>query len=237
MAKYQPLRISCLIADGNIVSDDGIFPLDAILAAAWTRKHYPIEYYNDGAKKKDNGIEIKLPLAEIEMQGQKFWSASIAQYKKYGEYIYYWHKRFRSYLAEKYLDKPKRVNTSSAQYKNYRMPVNVCITGPLTWFCVGDIDEIRDLLANIKSIGKKRAYGFGQIALDNAGRPAWIVKPWHEDWSIRDSSGRLMRHIPFSGEFKPEMMVRHWGVRPPCWLPENQIVCEIPEVGDWDGGY
>lgn len=233
MKKYRPLRVSCRIADGNIVSTDGIFPLDAILAAAWIRKHHPEEYYNDGAR-GSNPIEAELPLAEVETDGYRIYAASIAQYVKYGEWIHYWHKRFREYMAERYLDKLRKINTGSAQYKGYRMPINVNIVGPLTWYCVGDIDGIRDLLSDIRSMGKKRAYGFGQVEIE-AGHPAWSVEPWPEDWSVRGPDGRLMRCIPFSGKTITGAVIRHWGVRPPYWVPKNQTICEVPKVGDWDG--
>ena len=127
---FQPMRVSCRIADGNIVSTDGIFPLDAILAAAWIRKHYPEEYYNDGAR-GETPIEAELPLAEVELDGYRIYKASIAHYIKYGEWIHYCHKRFWEYLAERYLDILRRVNTASAQYKCYRMPINVNIVGIL----------------------------------------------------------------------------------------------------------
>lgn len=233
-AGYQPLRVRCRITDGCIVSTDGIFPLDSILAAEWIRRNYPSEFYADGAK-NGNIIEPQIPLAETEIAGQKIWMASVAQYKLYGEQIFYWHKRFDEYLAERYLDKLRKINVQSAQYKNYRMPINVLLVGEISWFCVGDLSKVKELLSGIKSLGKKRAYGFGSIVLNEQGEPDWKVEHWPEDWSIWGPEGRLMRVIPFSGKLREGITIRHCGIRPPYWHPKNQVLAEIPKVGDWNG--
>ncbi len=225
----QPLKISCQIDSGNFVSTDGLLPLDSLLAAEWIRRNYPEQFFSDGAK--GGVIDAQLPLAEVRMGGVDIWAASVAQYHLYGEYTAYWHKRFDDLLAGQYLDKLKRIDVGSGLYKNYRMPLNVMIIGEMTWFAVGDLDAVRDLLIGITAIGKKRAYGYGMIALDH-GRPAWTVEPWAEDWSIRGPQGKLMRSIPWDGVTSGT--VRKWGIKPPFWLPSNQLVAEIPKVGDWD---
>lgn len=231
---YRFLRVRCRLIDGCIVSSDGLFPLDAILAAAWMRLNHPESYYNDGGRSGEL-IEAPLPLARVNIAGEWLWAASVAQYRLYGEQIYYWHKRFDDYLAERYLDKLRKINTQSGQYKNYRMPINVLLVGELNWFCVGDPIQIKNLLSTISGIGKKRAYGFGSIVLNEQGKPNWIVEPWPEDWSIRGPGGRLMRIVPFSGKVTEGATFRVWGIRPPNWHPANQVLAEIPRVGDWDG--
>jgi CRISPR type IV-associated protein Csf3 len=227
----QNLKISCKVND--IVSTDGLFPLDSILAAEWMRQNYPEEYYNDGAK--ENLIEPELPLAQIEIAGHKVWAASVAQYKLHGEYVHYWHKRLDQYLTGRNIDKPKRINVSSAEYKNYRMPINIMLINNLTWFCVGEPGKIKDLLWGIKSLGKKRSQGFGMVELDHMGKPAWNVEEWPEDWSVYGPGGKLMRIIPFDDEIKKDMVIRRWGIKPPYWLNENQVIAVIPEVGNWYG--
>jgi len=226
----QPLKITCRIADGCIVSTDGLFSLDSLLAAEWMRQNHPEQYYSDGAK--NELIESVLPLAEVEICGQRIWAASVAQYHLYGEQTYYWHKRFDERLAGMYLDEPKRVNTGSGEFKGYRMPVNVLLISDLTWFAVGDLDAVRELLMGIRSLGKKRAYGFGAVALDECGDPCWTVESWPDGWSIRGPGGKLMRAVPWDGQSSGT--VRRWGIRPPGWLPANQVVAQIPKVGDWE---
>jgi CRISPR type IV-associated protein Csf3 len=211
---------------------DGLFPLDSILAAEWVRRNHPDKFYNDGARA--GLIEPALPLAKTEVAGEWVWSASVAQYRCYGEYTHYWHKRLRPYITGRYIDSPKKINVASGQYKGYRMPVNVLLVGPLTWFCVGDPDGVRELLMGVKSLGKKRAYGFGMVELDHRGRPAWKVEPWSEDWSVYGPGGRLMRTVPFDGTFREDATLRQWGIRPPYWHFETQRLVLMPKVGDWD---
>jgi hypothetical protein len=212
------------------VSTDGLLPLDSLLAAEWIRRNYPEQFYSDGAK--GTLIEPQLPLAEVQIGEVSIWAASVAQYHLYGEQTYYWHKRFDERLAGMMLDRPRRVNTGSGEFKGYRMPVNVLMVSDLTWFAVGDLDAVRDLLTGIRALGKKRAYGFGAVTLDDRGQPTWAVEPWPDDWSIRGPGGRLMRSVPWDGQHSGT--VRRWGVRPPGWLPANQVIAEIPKVGDWD---
>jgi len=224
--------VSCTLADGNIVSTDGLFPLDSILAAEWMRQNHPEEYYNDGAKKEL--IEFKLPLKKIEINGHLLWAASLAQYKKHGEYIQYWHKRLDQYITEKYLDSPRKINTSSAEYKAYRIPVNVMLINRLVWFCVGEPKEIQKLLSGVKALGKKRSQGFGLIKLNKNGDPDWTVEKWADDWSVYGPEGKVMRIIPFNGQLKESGTYRQWGIKPPYWHRDNQVLAEIPKVGDWN---
>jgi CRISPR type IV-associated protein Csf3 len=228
----MPLRVSCRLAAGTVVSFDGLFPLDSILAAEWVRRNHPDKYYNDGAK--GGIITPALPLAQTEVNGERIWAASLAQYQLKGEYTHYWHKRLDEHIATEHLDKLRKINTSSAEYKAYRMPVNVMLIPRMTWFCVGDPNGVRELLKGIRSLGKKRSQGFGMVALGPDGLPAWEVEEWPEDWSVWGPGGRLMRVIPFAGKLVPGATVRRWGIRPPGWHRENQVLTLIPEVGDWD---
>lgn len=233
----KPLRVSCRLLDGGIVSTDGLFPLDGILAAQWMRYYHPEAYYNDDAK--NQLIEPELPLVRVEIGQQWIWAASVAQYQKQGEYVIYWHKRLDDGIIGDFIDKPCRVVTSSGAYKGYRMPLVVQLVSGLTWFCVGDPDGIRDLLSGCLALGKKRSQGFGMVALDDAGRPAWTVEEWPEDWSIYGPEGRLMRVLPVSDSFvlSPGKRFMRWGIRPPAWHIANQVLAEIPEVGMWNDAW
>lgn len=216
------------------MSTDGLLMLDAILAAEWMRRNHPDQYYNDGAKSEY--IEPQLPLAEIDVAGHRIYRASAAQYLKRGEYIHYWHKRLDEGIVEKHIDRPRKVDTKAGHYKGYRMPLVVQLAGPmLYWFCLGDLAGAADLLSGVKALGKKRSQGFGMVALDAEGRPAWTVEEWPEDWSLCGPDGRLMRPVPIGEEIPEGARVMRWGIRPPFWLHSNKALCQMPEVGEWDG--
>src|SRR5690606_4486934 len=109
------------------------------------------------------------------------------------EQIEYWHRRVDSDLAEKYVDfggRKGKIQVKAGTYKAYRMPVTVKLIPEVTWYCVGDPEEIERLLSKVTAIGKKTAMGYGQVA-------EWVVEEIEEDWSVQKGK-TPMRPIPFS---------------------------------------
>jgi CRISPR type IV-associated protein Csf3 len=213
----QPLKVTAYLQTGQVVSTDGYLPLDSILAAAWMQKNRPDLFYNDGMKAKEILIP-ELPFQKENINSQWFWACSFAQYEKQAETVAYWHKRFDAILAEKHVDFGKKrgaVNVKSAKYKNYRMPMVNIITEKIEWYCVGDLEQVKELVNMITAIGKKRSQGYGLV-------DEWTVESWPEDWSIYGPKGKFMRAIPDSNG----SMI--WGVRPPYWYHDNQVMCQVP---------
>jgi CRISPR type IV-associated protein Csf3 len=101
------------------------------------------------------------------------------------------------------------------------MPVVVILADRLEWYCVGDIDGIRDLLNGVLAIGKKRSQGYGMVE-------EWIVEEWPEDWSEVGPDGKLMRAVHELPENVSGARMMMWGVRPPYWFRENQKVMCLP---------
>lgn len=209
----RPLKITAKLFDGRIATTDGYLPIDSILAAAWMKKNHPEKYYNADPT-IDEMITPVLPLAKLD---GGIYAASFAQFRKAGEETVYWHKRFDAQLAEDYVDfagRRGRVNTTSATYKAYRMPLNVILTPEVVWYAVGEKAEIERLLEEIPSLGKKTSQGFGQVF-------EWTVEEIGQDWSVW-KDGQLMRNLP-----DPDGDAE-WGVRPPYWLPANIVRCRMP---------
>lgn len=209
----KPLKITAKLFDGRIATTDGYLPIDSILAAAWMKRHHPGKYYNSNPI-IDDMIAPVLPLAKLDGD---IYASSFAQYKKAGEEIAYWHKRFDAQLSEDYADfrgRRGKVNTTSSTYKAYRMPMNIILAAEIIWYVVGDRNEVESLLEEIPSLGKKTSQGFGQVT-------QWIVEEIEEDWSL-EKDGQLMRSVP-----DPEGD-SEWGVRPPYWMPENIVRCRMP---------
>ena len=77
----------------------------------------------------------------------------------------YWHKRgYRPEMVKSSRSgKPHNANFGQGRHKEYRMPLP--IQSCLNWraYGVGDIAEIRRLLARVHSVGKKRSQGHGRI--------------------------------------------------------------------------
>lgn len=220
----QPMRITAHMQDGRVAGSDPHFPLDSIIGAAWMRKHHPEAYYNASSHMLTNDfITPQLPFAKLGTGDLWYWACSFNQGEKQGEYVLHWHKRFDDQL-EQYIDfggKRGRINTTSAKYKAYRMPLVVQLFDKLVWYAVGDIDAVRELCQTITHIGKKSGQGLGAVDY-------WAVEPWTEDWSVQGPEGKLMRAVPLD-HVPPNAagQVRKYGIRPPYWHVDNQAVCAL----------
>lgn len=111
-----------------------------------------------------------------------------------------------------------RINTKAGYMKSYRHPVPVLLIPEITWYAVGDAQEITRMVNQISWIGKNRSQGFGWIN-------QWRVESWSEDWSEHVGNHR-MRDIPV-----PEDEADGYSsIRPPYWHRRNKYPVEV-----WDG--
>ncbi len=188
--------------DGRVATTDGYLALDGILAMAWIRKYRP-ELVGQPPD-FDNFVEAELPLEKRGECDDWYWACSFACFEVLKEDRRYWHKRFDQDLGEQYIDFNGRrgsVNVKSAQYKNYRIPLNYILIPKIEWYAVGDKAEIEILLQYITHIGKKPSQGFGRVR-------EWTVEEWPEDLS-------WLRPIPDPNgdDFA--------AIRPPYWYYDN----------------
>lgn len=209
----RPLKITAKMMTGEIITYDKYLPFDAAMADIWMRENHPeIMASSQSSISQDNLIIAELPLARLGQGDDWYWACSFACGEILGEEIVYWHKRFDSQNAEEFVDFGKRrgaVNTSSAKYKNYRMPMVKVLVPELVWYAVGELSDVERLVKKIPALGKKRSQGFGIVR-------EWIVAEWPEDLSS-------LRAIPDeNGEF-------YTGIKPPYWLPLNKRRCHIPD--------
>ncbi len=217
----QPMKITAVMQDGRVAGTDPWFPLDSILASVWIRRNYPELAYLPIQNTHDI-ITAELPLEKRGQGDNWYWACSFNQSKKLNEYVTHWHKRFDD-DKERYLDfqdKRGKINTQSAKYKAYRMPLVIQVFDRLTWYAVGDIELVRSLCQGVTHIGKKTSQGFGAVDY-------WSVEPWLEDWSENGPNG-LTRAIPLKGNMQAGNIQKHT-IRPPYWLQDNSRVCIMPE--------
>jgi len=86
--------------------------------------------------------------------------------------------------------------SNSGEFKSYRLPLRVRLVEKIAWFAVGDRKEVRRLLRDVYSLGKKSSQGHGRIA-------SWEVEHWEgrEDWcwlAPSESGPVLMRSLPLT---------------------------------------
>src|ERR1700755_142975 len=149
---------------------DGPLAIDGLLAAAVAIR--------DGLPPATPGaiVPIEIPVAR-EPEG-RFHLASFASFSWEIFERRFVNRRFPTTEAQ-VLAGPKlrRIDISTGPAKSYRIPMEVGhVAGDqLTWWCVGDEDEVRGLLGLITHLGKRRAVGLGRVR-------AWKVEACSETW-------------------------------------------------------
>lgn len=115
-----------------------------------------------------------------------------------------------------------QIAMGNGQFKSYRLPLRIRKIEQIAWFCEGNGKEIRSVLKRIKSLGKKREYGYGRVV-------EWKAEPVdHESWWFAD--GVLMRPLPVDGVPKETRGFRldFGACQTPYWHPERYREIAVP---------
>lgn len=187
--KLEPIKVTAKMMTGQVATTDGYLPLDGILAYVWVKENHPELLEGDAGKAAPIVVDHKLPIEKRGQGDDWYWACSFACYMPLKETRRYWHKRFDAQHAEEYVDFGNRrgkVNVRSAQYKNYRIPLNILLIPEITWYLVGDKAEVERMVNQITYIGKKASQGLGLVR-------EWTVESIEEDLSwlrpIPDENG------------------------------------------------
>ncbi|MFA4871301.1 MAG: hypothetical protein WC623_24090 [Pedobacter sp.] len=149
----------------------------------------------------------------------KIWHGSaLFPVTKEGEGIHetlrYWRKRFRQNRVELTAGSP---NLTGGSYKDKNMPAPLMLVSHMMAYGSGNRKEVQKVLRkHIKSLGRKRAAGYGRIINIDCVEIA-------DDWSIV-KDGQAMRWLP------DENGTRTQRVNPPYWNNTDRIKC--CDVGD-----
>jgi len=210
----EPFRITAYPLTPIIT--DRLMMLDGILLYVAMRKKYGRihEYTKSGAITSEL---VDLPLDRRGSRDDWYYAISAAQWDTFYEGRSFWTKRVRKKTAEMIVDFQERrgkVMVESGRYKSYQMPVFYVHARSVSWYGVGDIQQVSSMLSYISHIGKKTSYGWGRVI--------WQTSLWHSDYSERLEDGTLARPIPTSDDGTL------YGIRPPYWLPSNWCLCRMP---------
>jgi len=198
-----PIRLTCKVDTPIVYSGDGMH-LDSLLAYA---VFYSLPEEEQVARHMpwEDGPELELPLARHHEHGEWVWCASAV----YAEWLARTQIEVRRMTATDAMlrwSEDDVVNIGSGQFKgmDLRHEARWPSGAELTWYAVGDIDRIQELISTITGIGKLRNHGHGKINEDG-----WTV--------VEDNNARhLWRHrnMPAkSGAPTP--------LRPPYWCRNN----------------
>lgn len=208
----KPMKVTAFMQTGKIATTDLYLPLDSILAEVWMRQHHPERMAGSQSSiRPDNLVVPELPFERRGEGDDWYWACSFACGKPQREEIVYWHKRLDAVEAETYVDfggRRGRVDTHAGVYKGYRMPLVTFLVPTLSWYAVGDIASVWEMVRTVAHIGKKRSQGYGRVV-------RWQVETWPEDLShlraIPDPDGAEM------------------GIRPPYWLAWQWRPAVVPD--------
>lgn len=140
----------------------------------------------------------------------------------------HYHRRFPVAEAVRYCAADQRavIATTMGDTKAYRLPIRERLVEQISWIVEANVPELRKLLKDVHSLGKKDGHGRGALARAESGD--------HAAWTFRDAPGLagawyvcrgvLMRPLPI-GPWLPEGLL---GARrdystcsPPYWHPDN----------------
>lgn len=197
---YKRLKVIAIMRSNPILN--GYIYLDGILSFARLRSFLGDDYYSLPSRGKIYNFDLPL------MKKNGSFLCSYAKYKK-NEYVNKWRKRFDIKYALKYKDK-KKVKINSGIYKNYNMPIIVNAIKKISWICIGDKEEIGNLLKKVIGIGKKRSQGYGIV----------------DKWIIKETDKKGKRHF-HSNKVEGGKEIFYIPVRPPYCT--GSVYCKIDE--------
>ncbi|MFF0818624.1 hypothetical protein ACFYVR_26275 [Rhodococcus sp. NPDC003318] len=229
MSGHVPLTVRARLAGGVAHSAPWGISLDGLLAsqiragvkaaARDAGTDYP-PY--DPAQPPD---ELELPLTRCTAAGGDnwHWAATFAhaEGEVAGPHVTYWTARPDQYALDHLSDRlPAHVSERQGRYRSRVMPLPLTIARALVWRAVGDPDVIRDLLAGVMVIGRKRSSGHGHVfdwtVTPDPGADPWECAHLHPDGTLGRSTppGCLAdrRDIATGGS-------GHFGLRPPYMHP------------------
>ena len=177
-APMQPLRVRADLAAGIAQGAPWGTSLDGLLASElWAEKKAALVEAGTGYQRAmdiDEPPDLVLPLARCQpAEGPWHWAATCAYPEQQHDRVdvHTWTGRIDARALEQMSTQlPKTMSDRQGRYRARRMPLLVTPTSSVTWHAVGDASRVRELLAGIGSIGKKRSSGEGQVL-------QWTVSP------------------------------------------------------------
>lgn len=127
--------------------------------------------------------------------------------------------------------KVKSVLVSGGVNKACRIPQPRAVVDAMRWWCVGDLDAVADLLAQVTHVGKKRSVGHGKVG-------SWTTLPC-SNWPgfpVLRPDGTPMRILPLDTVGLGPATALGWGpLTYPYWEQANAVQVAQPPDTAWMG--
>lgn len=217
---YKPLKITSWLA--SPVAGNPNLPLDGILLFQSLEAAFgpPGVLVPRAVPEYDPDI---VPLARVYSPDGTDWmyNCSFAIWAEYVEHAQYWNKSWDSGL-DRIVEGKKTITISKGKFKAYHNQMICRHAHHITWYCVGDRDQIAELLP--ENIGYKREIGYSHIL-------RWSVQVIDEMPDLlTGNNGLPMRAIPMAWlkQFPIQANMARHTYRPPYWNNIEAVDCLIP---------
>lgn len=172
--------------------------------------------------------DVHIPVLRKRIGGYLVPCCSAPIYSPMIESVEHFAKRIGTEHADLLAPEKRRiVAMGNSTFKSYRLPLQLRLCDRVVWFAEAHRRHILKLLKSVKSLGKKRSYGYGRVR-------EWEAVNVDEDWSWFaeiEHGPVLMRPLPLCDEL-PEGLIgwrRDFGaVQPPMWHPARYIERVVP---------
>lgn len=165
---------------------------------------------------KDVTVDIPIPVADVTMAGLPIACASWGVPPPIAcESLRWRRKRARPEAMS-----GDRLLIAGGPFKSHNIPVQTLVTPWLDFHLEGDLDRVRDLLADATAIGRGYASGLGTIlGIEYLPDPARRSLAWN---------GRPMRALPLQGLPLDAPIVDERATRAPYWKGRGTVLCAVP---------
>jgi CRISPR type IV-associated protein Csf3 len=213
LERFVPLTVTAATPAGFAPADPWTPALDGILAYAFMRDLQGKDFGNVPDIRPVEG----LPLAVTRWQGLWWYECGYPDHLSLCQRTKHFHRRFDVDHAARHMVAKGKVDTSAGAFKNTRKPKLVHVCAEVSWKAIGEAAAIERLLQGITSIAGGWSRGYGQVT----------------SWTVREGfDGTIRRSLPAG--YAQQHGIRgtpvHHGFRPPAWLPENRVLCVVPDV-------
>lgn len=210
-----PLRIEALVP-GPIYLPDGYIHLDALLAWAVCLRDNILPAHTEAEL-----VPVEIPVSRSSCGRFHLASASLVEVLHHERR--HLQRRFPVEQAQA-VSAMRKIHVSAGPTKSYRIPYEVGYLrdGLCVFFAVGDEAGIRELLALVHYLGKKRSVGHGRVQ-------RWAVdscEPWEGFPCVLD--GQPLRHLPPDHPDLVEPNLRYGGLSYPYWLKSREQLVAAP---------
>lgn len=167
---------------------------------------------------------LAIPIARE--PGGRFYLASMGQCAVDRRELRYTNKRFPIEEAQMVGRALRSIRINAGPAKSHRIPYETAllVDDRIDWWCIGDMDEIAELLTHVLHLGKRRGIGLGRVA-------EWTVEPcvpWNSFPVVRD--GTALRPLPtdWLGLDQERVILQHATLDMPYWMESRAELCAVP---------